>query len=113
MTAEARSARKAATDRVLEACYQTIDPASTRLDTELSGIVADMALLARAICAMAESPVCIGARGDTLFTGFEQVQVDDVRRLAMWIDDIAQRALADLEGAEGEGEETKTDFENA
>ncbi len=98
-TAEARSARKAASDRVLEACYQTIDPASTRLDTELSGIVADMSLLARAICAMAENPVCIGVQGAALATGFEQLQVDDVRRLAMWIDDIAQRALADLSSA--------------
>lgn len=97
MTSEARSARKATSDRVLEACYQTIDPASTRLDTELSGIVADMSLLARAICAMAENPVCIGVRDEILATGFEQLQVDDVRRLAMWIDDIARRALADLE----------------
>lgn len=97
-TTEAATARKAASDAVVEACHQTIDRTATRLDAELSYIVADMSLLARAIVAMAERPVCIGAQGDTIFTGFEQAQVSDVLRMATWIDDIARRALADLEG---------------
>jgi len=97
-TSEAPSARKTASERVVKACHQTIDPTPSRLDDELFYIVADMALLARAIQAMAESPVVIGARDGVLLEGFEKRQVSDVLRLAMWIDDVAQQALADLEG---------------
>lgn len=99
-TAETSSARATASAKVIEACHQTIDPTASRLDAELSYIVADMALLARAIQAMAENPVVIGARDGVLFEGFEKRQVSDVLRLAMWIDDIAQRALADLDEKE-------------
>ena len=102
-TNEAPSARATASAKVIEACHQTIDPTASRLDAELSYIVADMALLARAISAMAENPVCIGARDGVLVSGFEQRQVSDVLRLAMWIDDVARQALADLEG-ESDGE---------
>lgn len=96
-TAAKTAARTAASARVIEACHQTIDLSSSRLDGELAYIVSDMAVLARAIQVMAENPVCIGATGDTVFTGFQQCQVSDVKRLAEWISDIGERALTDFD----------------
>lgn len=96
-TSEAVTARKTASARVVEACHQTIDRTSPHRADELSCIVADLAILARSIVAMAENPVVIGARDGDLIAGFDQRQVSDVLRLANWINDIAERALADFE----------------
>lgn len=96
-TSEAATARKTAATRVVEACHQTIDRTTSRFDEELSFIVADMGLLARAICAMAENPVCIGASAGVLLSGFQQPQVNDVLRLAQWIDLIAERTISDFD----------------
>jgi hypothetical protein len=96
-SSEAASTRKTASARVVEVCHQTIDRTSPHRADELSCIVADLAVLARAISAMAENPVAVGARDGDLIPGFDQRQVSDVLRLATWIDDIAERALADFE----------------